>query len=160
MPDKGEGLYRRSMYTFWKRTVNPPTMQIFDASGRDMCNVRPRVTNTPLQALALLNDVTFVEASRGLAQRMLTEAPSDPAARLRHGWRITLGREPRDRELQVLTESLERHRVKYAAEPAAAEALLTVGESAAKPDLNRSELAAYTAVANTILNLDEAITKE
>jgi hypothetical protein len=160
VPDKGEGLYRRSMYTFWKRTVNPPTMQIFDASGRDMCNVRPRVTNTPLQALALLNDVTFVEASRGLAQRMLTEAPSDPAARLQHGWRITLGREPRDRELQVLTESLERHRAKYAAEPAAAEALLTVGESAAKPGLNRSELAAYTAVANTILNLDEAITKE
>jgi uncharacterized protein DUF1553/uncharacterized protein DUF1549/concanavalin A-like lectin/glucanase superfamily protein/cytochrome c len=158
--DHGDKLWRRSLYTFWKRTVAPPGMSLFDASGREMCGVRPKVTNTPLQALALMNDVTFVEAARALAERMLIQGGSTPAERVTHGWRLVLARKPSARELEVLLKSLDRHREKFDASPDTAKKLLSVGEAPLKPDLPPSELAAYTAVANTILNLDETVTKE
>lgn len=158
--DKGDKLYRKSLYTFWKRTVNPPTMQLFDASGREVCSVRARVTNTPLQALALLNENTFVEAARGLGQRMLTEVQGEPTTRLKFGLKAALARDASERELEVLLKSLDRYRARYSQDAAAVEALLKVGESPVREGVDRTELAAYTAIANTILNLDELITKE
>jgi hypothetical protein len=157
---KGEDLYRRSMYTYWKRTVAPPTMITFDAAGRETCIVRETRTNTPLQALTLMNDVTFVEASRALAQRMLREAPPTPADRLTLAIRLALSRAPRPPELQVLIRGWEAQLARFANDRAAAEKLLNQGESPRDPKLDAAELAAYATIAGVILNLDETITKE
>jgi hypothetical protein len=156
----GDELYRRSLYTFWKRTVPPPQMTGFDAPGRETCVVRESRTNTPLQALTLLNDVTFVEAARSLAQRALREAGVAEEARLTRLFRLVLARAPRPAELAILRAGLASHRERYRADAKAAAKLIGAGES--KPDsrLDPVELAAYTAVASLVLNLDEAITKE
>src|SRR5215217_1207292 len=122
--DHGPNLYRRGLYTFWKRSVPPPGLATFDAAGREACVVRTARTNTPLQALTLLNDVTYVEAARGLAQRMLTEGGATPAERLTYGWRLTLGRRPTAEELGAMAKALARYQAKYDADPAAAKALL------------------------------------
>jgi hypothetical protein len=159
-PGHGPDLYRRSLYTFWKRTVPPPTMVTFDAAGREACVVREVRTDTPLQALSLLNDVTFVEAARALAARALTEGGDTPAGRLTLAFRLALARRPRPDELRVLTAALDAHRARYRANPAAADALLRVGEWPADGSLDPVELAATTAVANMILSLDETITKD
>jgi Protein of unknown function (DUF1553)/Protein of unknown function (DUF1549)/Concanavalin A-like lectin/glucanases superfamily/Planctomycete cytochrome C len=158
--DKGANLYRRSLYTFWKRTVAPPGMINFDAPGRETCMVRETRTNTPLQALNLLNDVAFVEASRMLAQRVLTETGTTANARLHLLFRLATARQPRPAELQLLRSAVEHHRKVYRDDPQAARKLLEVGEAPRDAKLDLVELAAYTNVANLILNLDETITKE
>ncbi|HTI51190.1 MAG TPA: DUF1553 domain-containing protein, partial [Planctomycetaceae bacterium] len=158
--DTGDSLYRRSMYTFWKRTVAPPTMITFDAAGRETCIVRETRTNTPLQALTLMNDVTFVEASRALAQRIMRDSGPDPGDRLTLAFRLALSRPPKPEELQVLTAGWNAQRERYAKDPAGAEKLLRHGEWPRDEQLNVAELAAYTTLAGVILNLDETITKE
>jgi hypothetical protein len=158
--DHGAGLYRRSLYTYWKRTIAPPSMITFDASPREACTVRETRTNTPLQALTLLNETTFVEAARLLAQRVLAGQAADARQRLALAFRLVLARPPGEQEAAVLARSLERHRQRFAAQPAEAEKLLAVGEAPLAAGIDTTELAAYTAVANLILNLDEAVTKE
>ena len=158
--DSGQDLYRRSLYTFWKRTIPPPVMATFDASARETCVVRETRTNTPLQALTLMNDVTFVEAARILAQRMMSEGPDDAAERIRLGFRLATARTPGPRELAILRAGLDRHLAEYRKDPVSASNLISLGESPPDGELEASELAAYTAVANLILNLDETVTKE
>ena len=155
----GPDLYRRSMYTFWKRTIAPPMMMNFDAANREACVVREHRTNTPLQALNLMNDVTFLEAGRFIGQRMLKEAGPDPAARLRHGFKLVLARTPSAAEEHVLRDSLQFH-LDYFADAAKAKEFVAVGESPADPALKVRDLAAYGAVASLLLNMDEAVTKE
>ena len=159
-PDKGEGLYRRSVYTYWKRTVAPPSMITFDSPTRETCNVRETRTNTPLQALTLMNDVTYVEAARKLAERMMKEGGRGEASRLAFGFRLALARAPRANESEILLTALHQFRTRYAKDREAAEKLLTQGESQRDAKLKPVELAAYASVASLILNLDEAITKE
>src|SRR5262249_11750444 len=145
---------------FWKRTVAPLDMIAFDAAGRETCIVRQTRTNTPLQALTLMNDVTYVEASRVLAQRVLAEGGATPEQRLTWMFRLLTARSPRPAELKVLYADLEQHRARYRKDHQAALKLIGVGEARRDENLDVAELAAYTAVANLILNLDEAITKE
>jgi hypothetical protein len=156
----GDDLYRRSMYTFWKRTSPPPEMITFDAPDREKCTARRTITNTPLQALVLLNDPLFVEASRSFAERMLTEGGKTPETRLDYGFRLATAREPAPREIAVLRDTLNTELVDYKQHEDRAQALLKNGESPVNPKLNKSELAAWTTVASMILNLDETITKE
>ena len=158
--DSGQDLYRRSLYTFWKRTIPPPVMATFDASARETCVVRETRTNTPLQALTLMNDVTFVEAARVLAQRMMTQGRDDPSERIRLGFRLATARTPGPRELAILRAGLDHHLAEYRKDPVSASNLISLGESPPDGELEASELAAYTAVANLILNLDETVTKE
>jgi hypothetical protein len=158
--DSGPSLYRRGLYTYWKRTVAPPGMLTFDAAGREACCVRETRTNTPLQALNLLNDVTYVEAARALAQRALAEGGNTPAERLTRAFRLTTGRRPAFEELAVLLAGLERHHQHFRKDLLAARKLLSVGESPVPAKFDPAELAAYTAVASVILNLDEVINKE
>ena len=158
--DKGENLYRRSLYTFWKRTVAPPDMIAFDAAGRETCIVRQTRTNTPLQALTLMNDVTYVEASRMLAQRVMTEGGSTAEQRLTLMFRMLTARPPLPAERKILLANLIQHLSRYRLDRQAALKLLGVGEARRDERLNVPELAAYTATANLILNLDETITKE
>jgi hypothetical protein len=156
----GDDLYRRSLYTYWKRTIAPPMLANFDAAMRETCVVRETRTNTPLQALNLMNDVTFVEAARALGQRMLAQGGATPESRLRHGFRLALGRPPSAEEARVLVGSLEYHRAYFAAGLERARAYLDRGESRPDPALDPAELAAYAAVGSLILNLDEMVTKE
>jgi hypothetical protein len=157
---KGSDLYRRSLYIFWKRTIAPPMMVNFDAAQRESCVVRETRTNTPLQALDLMNDVTFVEAARFLGQRMIKEGGADAASRLGYGFKLALGRAPSTAEAQILRDNLNYHRDYFAAKPADVEAYLKQGDSPADPALDRRELAAYASVASLILNLDEMVTKQ
>ena len=131
-PDTGAGLYRRSLYTYWKRTSPPPVMAAFDASGRETCWVRESRTNTPLQALTLLNEVGFVESARGLAQRSMREAPG-PDERLTRAFRRVLARPPSEQELTVLRRGLDHQLAVYKRDPAAARKLLAIGESRRRP---------------------------
>ncbi|HEX3725692.1 MAG TPA: DUF1553 domain-containing protein, partial [Pirellulales bacterium] len=157
--DHGRNLYRRSLYTFWKRTIAPPSMMTFDAAGRETCSVRETRTNTPLQALALLNEVTYVEAARALAQRVMREA-SAPSERISLAFRRAASRAPAATELAILTRDFERQLARFRERPADAERLLALGEAQWDSQLDPVEVAAYTAVANLILNLDEVVTKE
>ena len=159
-PDHGDKLWRRSLYTFWKRTSPQPTMTTFDAAGREACSVRPSRTSTPLQALALMNDVTFVEAARALAQRVLRAGGTTPDERVKLAFRLVLTRAPKPAELPVLLENLHSHLARFRADPKAARSLLSAGESPRDPQLDPVELASYTALAGLLLNLDEAITKQ
>lgn len=156
----GEDLYRRGLYTFWKRTIAPPMMVAFDAAGRETCVVRESRTDTPMQALNLMNDVTFVEAARGLGQRMLKEGGAEPVARLRYGFRLLLSRYPTAGEVAALQDSLAYHRDYFASRPAAATKLLEQGETRPDTKLDAKELAAYASVASLMLNLDETVTKQ
>ena len=159
-PSHGQDLYRRGMYSFWKRTVPPAELSTFDAPDREKCLSRRSVTNTPLQALALMNDPTFVEAARHLAQRMLREGGRRPEERIAFGFQRVLARRPTGKEAAVLSEVAARQSALYGANEKAARGLLAVGESKADDQLPVAELAAWTNVATMILNLDEAITKE
>jgi len=156
----GPDLYRRSLYTFWKRTVPPPAMMNFDAAGREMCIVRETRTNTPLQALNLMNDVTFVEAARVLAERMMKEGGSNPAERIAYGFRLATAHAPDARRSRVLLESFRHYLNTYRENSKAAVELISTGESPCPDELDRAELAAYTTVASLILNLDEVVSKE
>jgi hypothetical protein len=158
--EKGEGLWRRSLYTFWKRTVMPPAMQVFDASSRESCTVRETRTNTPLQALNLMNDTTYVEAARMMAQRMLNEGGPNPEDRIAFGWRLAAGRAPDDGEKRLLLDNLQAQREYFRGHPQEAKQLLAAGEKRNDPKLDSQELAAYSVVASLILNLDEVVTKQ
>jgi hypothetical protein len=158
--EKGEGLYRRTMYTIWKRTAAPPSLLLFDATNREVCTIKRSRTNTPLQALALLNEVTFVEAARGLAMRMVNEGGSTDSDRLVFGFRLVTGRSPSPQEQQVLLEGLRADRAMYTQSPEAAAQLLKVGELSVENPPEPVELAAWTTTANVLLNLDEFVTRE
>jgi hypothetical protein len=158
--DKGDGLYRRTLYSYWKRTIAPPAMVTFDSPTRETCIVRESRTNTPLQALDLMNDVAYVEASRKLAERMLMEGGASPDSRIAYGYKLALARAPRAKESQVLTRTLNEFEHQFKANKSAAEKLLTHGESPRDKSLDEVELAAYTGIASLILNLDETVTKE
>jgi hypothetical protein len=158
--DSGQALYRRSMYTYWKRTSPPPSLTAFDAPSRETCVARRARTNTPLQALALLNDEQYVEAARHLAQRMMTEGGATAAEKLSYGFRLATARLPELAELAVLTELFDEQLARFTADGESAAALLKVGESPRNESLDAAQHAAYTLAANVILNLDETITKE
>jgi hypothetical protein len=155
----GEDLHRRSLYTYWKRSVPHPAMLLFDAPFRETCTLRRSRSNTPLQALNLLNDPTYVEAARFLGQRMLKEGGNTAESRLTHGFRLLLARGPKPAELATLRAALDRSNVAFRANPEAAAQLLKVGEVKTDAELNPIELAAFATVAGTLLNLDETVTK-
>jgi Protein of unknown function (DUF1553)/Protein of unknown function (DUF1549)/Concanavalin A-like lectin/glucanases superfamily/Planctomycete cytochrome C len=156
---QGADLYRRSLYTFWKRTSPAPSLAAFDAPDREKCTARRLITNTPLQALVLLNDPTYVEAARVLAQRALAEAPDDDKTRTQWMFREATARRPTIEETNLLLDLLHRRMEHYRANPREAAKLIASGAS--KPaKIDAAELAAWTTVASTILNLDETMTKE
>ena len=157
--DTGSGLYRRSLYTIWKRTAPPPDMVLFDVPSREICRVRRARTDTPLQALVLMNDVTYLEAARGLAQRVLREGGPTPASRIDLAFRLLLSRDPTLEETRILKASIERRIARYRENPATARALLKQGEIRIDPKTDQCELAAYMMAASTILNMDETVTK-
>lgn len=157
---QGADLYRRSLYTYWKRTVAPPTMATFDATTREACCVKRTRTNTPLQALALMNDVTFVEAARVLAERLLGQGDAPDQTRIAAVFERVTGRLPRDSEAAILQQSLQNFREAFAADPVAASRLASAGHSPRDPALEVSQVAAWTALASILLNLDEVVTKE
>ena len=158
--DEGLNLYRRSMYTYWKRTVPPPSMSVFDAPNREVCTVQREATNTPLQALVLLNDTQFVEASRAFAERILHEMPAAaPDERVRYAFEIVTSRPPDRFELQTLMGAYDQQYATYQQRPDAAAALLAVGDSQRDENLDAAEHAALTSVANLIFNLSEALTR-
>jgi hypothetical protein len=158
--DRGEKLYRRSLYTLWRRAVKPPLMTLLDANGRDTCAVDLKRTNTPLQALLLLNDVTFVEHARALAARMIRESDGSDRGRIERGMRLLLARAPSEREAAILRDELERQRAFFRQQPDQAEALLRVGDWQPAATVSDVEWAATTCVARVLLNLDETLTKE
>jgi hypothetical protein len=160
LQDRGDKLYRRSMYTFWKRTVPPPSMAAFDAPEREFCVVRRSRTNTPLQAFVLLHDPQFVEAARQLGQRMITEGGDTADQRAAFGFHVCMSRPPSDAERQVLIDALEQRLLQYRADPGAAEKLLAVGDSPRNASLDAAEYAACTTLARMIMNLSEFVTKE
>jgi hypothetical protein len=156
---EGADLYRRSMYTFWKRSVPPAALTTFDAPDREKCTSRRLITNTPLQALVLLNDPTYVEASRVLAQRSMIEAGADPQTRVRFLFREATARRPTLAETRILLDLAQRRLEYYKKHPDQAAALIATGASK-RTNVEATDLAAWTVVASTILNLDETITKE
>jgi hypothetical protein len=155
----GADLYRRSLYTFVKRTVPYPGLNTFDAPDREKCTARRTITNTPLQALVLMNDPTYLEAARVLAQRDLHEAGASEADRLRYVFRLVDDREPSPREFEILSKLYQKERTHYLANEKAAEKLISVGESKPDPKLAPADLAAWMLVSSTILNMDESVTK-
>ncbi len=158
--DKGDGLYRRGLYTWWQRSFLHPSLLTFDASSREdgVCD-RPR-SNTPLQALVLLNDPTYVEAARALAEMTIKEGGAAPADRIQYTFRRVLQRKGSEAEVQVLAALLDKHRAQFAADKPAAEALLKIGEKPADKAIDAVELASWTNVARVVLNLHETITRE
>jgi hypothetical protein len=159
VPDTGEGLYRRSLYTFWKRAAPPAQMEIFNAPSREVCAVRRERTNTPLQALVTLNDEQFVEAARHLAQRPLREGGDTVEGRLDALARRLLCRPLRAEEVPIVRSSLDALIGYYATHEEDARALVEVGESPADAALDVKELAAWTMLANELMNLDEVLNK-
>jgi hypothetical protein len=159
--DKGEALYRRSIYTFWKRTAPAPSMVSFDAPSRETFCVGRGRSNTPLQALALMNDVQHFEAARAFAERLLTEGGKDAsdAQRLAHGFRWVTARNPSADEQRLLREALDTQRARFAQNAAAAEKAIANGESKPSGKIPAPELAAWTMVANLLFNLDETVTR-
>ena len=155
--DHGDSLYRRSLYTFWRRSIGPPNM--FDTPSRQVCTVRQARTNTPLHALILMNDITFVEAARVWAERLM-KRPGTPTERLTSAFRMATARTPSAVEHKVLSSGFQRLVKQYAGDRGAAEKLVSAGEHARDTKLDLAEHAAYTAMLSTILNLDEVVTKE
>jgi hypothetical protein len=157
LQDHGPNLYRRSVYAYFKRTAPPPFMSNFDAPNREQfCTIRER-SNTPLQALQLMNDVQHFEAARAFGQRMILEGGDTAEKRIDYAYRLTLSRSPRTQELEVLVKALSHFQERYSKDEAAAVAVVTNGESVASSTVNKTELAAYTLLGNLILNLDETI---
>jgi hypothetical protein len=156
--DRGEKLYRRSLYSRIRKTVAPPSMLLFDMPSREMCTVKRTQTNTPLQALALMNEVTYVEAAKKFAERMLKEGGS-ARERIAWGFRCATSRAATAEELAVLLAGFERRLARYREDPKGAEKLLSHGDSKVADGADKVELAALTTVANVLLNLDELINK-
>ena len=157
--DHGNALYRRSMYTYWKRMASPPNMDAFDAPVRDTVCTRRQRTDTPLQALVTMNDVQWIEASRALAERVIREAGPDSAARIDRMSEILLAHEAKPQALAVLEDSFEQMRKHYEGDPKSAHALIHEGESKPQPKIPEPQLAAWTMIANEMLNLDETLNK-
>ena len=153
---EGEALWRRSLYTYWKRACPPPAMLTLDAPTREFCNIRRLNTNTPLQALVLWNDEQFVEAARALAARTLAEAKDDDA-RISRAFRRVTAQLPDAQELALLRAALADFRERYRAAPEDARALIEVGESPVPMEVDAAELAAWTVLCSSLLNLDVAI---
>jgi hypothetical protein len=157
---KGEGLYRRSLYTWWKRTSPPPYMMNFDSPNREQCAVFENRTNSPLQALDLMNDVTFLEASRKFAGRMIAEGGTTPESRIEYGYKLLLARTPSEKQKQILLTTEARMAADFQNDPGAASQFLQQGESPVDRTVESTELAAWTSIASLLLNMDEAITKQ
>jgi len=157
--DTGDGLYRRSLYTFWKRSAPPASLQIFNAPSRESCTVRRDRTDTPLQALVTLNDVQFVEAARVLAQKALKEGGTTPKAQFDYLSERLLARPFRSEELPVVQKSLTELQSFYDANPKDAQQLVMVGDTKADPNVKPERLAAWTMLVNQLMNLDEVLTK-
>jgi hypothetical protein len=157
--DKGDSQYRRGLYTYWQRTFLHPSLAAFDATSREECTVERARSNTPQQALVLLNDPTYVEAARALAGRVLTEGGSSTPERLEFVYRTVLTRSPRDGEAEVLTALVEKHQREFASDKPSAEKLLKVGDLISPPRLDSAELAAWTSACRVLLNLHETITR-
>lgn len=158
-PDEGDKIYRRSVYTFWKRTSPPPQMTAFDAPSRESCTVQRERTNTPMQALLLLNEPQYVEAARGLAQRAWLEGGTTEEARAMFMFREAAARGANEGELKELLSLYRDHLAEFQKKPDAAKGLISVGATPVDDSIPAAELAAWTMVANLILNLDEVITK-
>ncbi len=158
VPDVDGGLWRRSLYTWLKRQAPPPPFLAFDGTTREKCTIQRARTNTPLQSLILLNDPTFVEAARVLASELLQTESDEPQRRITMFRRI-LSRSPDDPELRLLTDLLQRQRQRFRESPEDAELLVTTGASARDHQTDAGELAAWTVLAHTLFNLDEAITR-
>jgi hypothetical protein len=157
---KGADLYRRSLYTYWKRTLAPPAMAVLDTADRESCAVRPKLTNTPLQALTLMNEVTFFEAARKLAEKILACDGSSDTQRIDFAFRTVTSRHPSPEETAILVEAWNKYRRETAAAPQQAAAILKVGQSPANEKFSAVDLAAATALANVLLNLEEVTTRE
>lgn len=157
--DSGEGLWRRGLYVHWQRQYLHPAMMVFDAPSREECAARRARSNTPLQALVLLNDPEFVESARALAARAIEAAGPDPAARARLLFLRALGRAAGEREVAVLVEHAAAEHARFAADAAASDALLSVGRAALAAGIDRAELAAWTSAARVVLNLQETTTR-
>jgi len=158
-PGTGDALYRRSIYTFLKRTAPPPFMATFDAPNREQSCSRRERSNTPMQALQLMNDVQHVEAARNFAQRMLQEGGATSATRIAWAWTVVTSRPPSDTEVKIVQSALDKHLKRYREDAEAAKKLIAYGESKAATTLDPAELAAYTMVGNLLLNMDESVTK-
>jgi hypothetical protein len=158
--NEGEGLWRRSLYTYWRRTVAPPNMINFDAPTRETCVIRESRTNTPLQALNLMNDIAYVEAARKLGERMILEGGGNAESRVRRGYELVLARPPQANESAALSKALAKFESFYRDNPREAESFISHGKSPRNRTINSGELAAWAAIASLILNTDEAITKE
>jgi len=157
--DQGEGLYRRSMYSFWRRTLPPPDLAVFDAPSREFCVVKREKTNTPLQALTLLNDMQFVEAQRMLAERAVREYSTDDAGRCALVFRLLTSRQPAPHEAEVLVKMLQREREYFAGHPEETSALLAVGSRPADPSLPPVEIAATAIVTRAVMSHDESVNR-
>ncbi|MEM7601662.1 MAG: DUF1553 domain-containing protein, partial [Verrucomicrobiota bacterium] len=157
--DKGDKLYRRSLYTYWKRSSPPPAMIIFDAPNRETCVMQRPITNTPLQALAAMNDVQMMEASRHFAERILKEGGSNPVTRANWVFEEATAREPESGELATLLDVYEHGLARFTGEAEKSHALLSAGDSPRDETLPANEHAAWTLVASMILNLDEVLTR-
>jgi Protein of unknown function (DUF1553)/Protein of unknown function (DUF1549)/Concanavalin A-like lectin/glucanases superfamily/Planctomycete cytochrome C len=155
--DRGLKLYRRSLYTFWRRTSPPPSMLTFDAVSREVCTARREVTATPLQALVLLNDPQFVEAARVLAERLLRHFPSSGLDRIREAFRAVLGREPDEAEARILARMFDEQRALFAMSPEEAAKFLAVGDSARDDMVPSADVAAMTTVVSAIMNMEEFV---
>ena len=157
--DKGESQYRRGLYTHWQRTFLHPSMMAFDAPSRQECTAERSTSNTPMQALTLLNDPTYVEAARVFAARIVREGGSTPIERINWAYRLALSRLPQPNELEILTQLFEKHKTDYTENPDKANTLAMVGEAPATQGIEPIELASWTSVARVILNLHETITR-
>ena len=155
----GNDRYRRSLYTYWKRIQPPPAMSIFDAASRNQCTVKRQSTNTPLQALVLLNDPQFVEASRALAHRMIVEGGSDRRQRIEYAFRLATSRRPDSEELDILENLFQYELDEFQKNPEVTEDFLRIGEFKSQEKLNKVEFAAYGVVASAIINLSESLQK-
>ena len=158
IPDEGEKRYRRSLYTFWKRTVPPPSMMIFDASTRDLCTVKRQSTSTPLQALVLMNDPQIIEAARVLAQNAM-QIYDQPTRRIEHIFKLTTSRQPEQEEIASLHDYLQEELAYFTAEPDKATDYLSIGTSPLLSKFSDSETAAYAMLASTIFNLEESFSR-
>jgi hypothetical protein len=155
----GNDLYRRSLYTYWKRTVPPPMMMNFDAAGREACDEAIRRTNTPLQALNLMNDVTFVEAARVLAQGLLVSFQGDKNI-LTGAFQQLVGRSPASKETRILLKSKDEYQKRFSEDLESAQSLIAFGEWPVDESIPPADLASWTMICSTLLNLDETVTKE
>jgi hypothetical protein len=158
--DQGAGLYRRSLYTFIKRSAVPANLSLFDQPSREYCVIRRSRTDTPLQALDLMNDPTFVEAARVMAQRLMVDEKSGAAGRIKIAFQHVVSRDPTADESRILLDGFQKNLATFKANPDAAKKLLATGSAAHDPSLDETELAAYTITCSVILNLDETVTRQ